>query len=444
MRAGTSAFVAARRAARACPGILAAALLVPGCAAPPSPPPVRTNLTPLASAPVVSGLPAAVGTDSGFHAPLGGQRSRPLNSSIVPTMPTTDTPADARLVPARDALARQDYRAALRLCAQAQRQGTARPDALHVRSDIYKAADYLDKEIESLQQWRLSAPRVVEPCLKLFYIYLDLGWWREAQRESDAVLVLAWADPRAHIARALLFYQSTVPERGLAPAERARQIQPENLQFANIHATILLKCHRFAQAEAVARQALARDPARPENRLALGSALLGQNKDAEAGALYQEMWQQQPDSPEAAYELGVLAYKQNRAEDALRFLEPLARQDIGYSKTAWYLGNLYRKLGRAAEGNKLLQTYQTLNANDEDYEVALKRLRSHPDAADLHSKLAQMHADAAELPQAIVEWQRAQKLSPGDASIRKSLAQALRRHGRVAEAQQLAALPASR
>src|SRR5206468_3780664 len=84
--------------------------------------------------------------------------------------------SDPRLTAAKDALLHRDFSGAFRLCDAARKQGAASPDILEMQAAIFKETGYLDKEIEALKRWTTAAPREVRPWIKLFYIYMDLGW----------------------------------------------------------------------------------------------------------------------------------------------------------------------------------------------------------------------------------------------------------------------------
>ena len=344
---------------------------------------------------------------------------------------------DKRLQPARLALERQEFVSALRLCQEARKQGAPLADALRVQSDVFKATGYLDKEMETLQHWSDLASRAVEPLLKLFYIDYDLGWMRQADSISRRLVQIAPQNSRCHLTRALILYKEANPTPGLPFIEKARRLQPNNLDLVNLHVLMLLKAHQYARAEAVAREAVTRDPSLTKNRLALASALLSQQKTPEAIAIYQDILRREPQNIEAIYQLGVQRQKQGNDAEALRLFQQVARQDVGYGKTGWYLGNLQRKQGNRAAADALLKRYQAMNTDADAFNTALSRLPTHDADSNLHAQLARMHADMDELPQAIVEWRRALQLRPGDAQAKSGLAEALRRHGRIGEAQQL-------
>jgi predicted Zn-dependent protease len=348
---------------------------------------------------------------------------------------------DPRLAAARAALDQKDYRAALRLCELARREGVPPVATLELETEIFKQTEYLDREIETLRQWQAAAPQDAQPWLRLFYIYLDLGWRRRAAEASEQALRLAPGSPRSRVTRALVFYRSNEPALGVPPIDEAIRLDPTNLEQANLKATILLKAKRFPEAEAVARAALARDPRRPANRMVLAQALLGQHKTAEAAAELREVEKSQPGDIAAIYELGVLAEKERNLPEATRQFERAAAIDAQYSKLLWHLGRVYMQTGREEQGKKLLKTFQQMDANTNAFETALARLDARPDDPQLHAQLARFHLNEGELPAAVVELRAALARSPHDARIRRELAAALARQGRATEAKELMNAP---
>jgi len=375
---------------------------------------------------------------AGRHAPSSA--TAPLRPASPPTE-SPPSPVDPRLVPARDALARQDYVEALRACRAARKGGAPLPAVLETEAEIFKATAYLDREIEALKRWAIAVPRDHRPWLKLFYIYLDLGWRPEARQASERALRLAPDDPRSHVARALFYYRSEDAALGVKAIEAARRLAPERTEYIHLHASLLLKARRSAEAEATIRQALARDPSRPSDNLLLAQALLAQDRQQEAAAVLQNILQSHPDDIDARYHLGLLAQKRGDVAEATRYMERVAAQDRGYSNTLWILGRLYVQQGREAEGRELLQTFKTMEERTGRFETLLSRLRTRPDDPGLHHQLARQRLAADELPQAIVELRRTLELRPHDARARADLIAALKRHGRRTEAAQLERAP---
>lgn len=373
---------------------------------------------------------------------LGGAPPRDANARkrSERLLQSAERPAahDARLTSAYGALRANDLAGAYRLSVLAEKHGALHREVLPLQAEIFRASDYLDREMTALQQWAVQAPHDPVPCLKLFHIYLDLGWKHEAEMASRKASARAPRNPRCYVARALLAYRSNDPAAGLPAIEAAERLEPANSGLANLHAGLLLKALRFRDAEETLRRTLKKTPQSMENRLALAQALLGQNKTSEATAVLRTLQQQEPDSVEAAYQLGVLAEQKHDRSEAARQFEKAAAIDAQYSNVMWHLGRLYIEQGRVEEGRRLLKLFARMDANASDFETLLKRLETRPDDADLHYRLAQSHRTADELPQAIVELRRVLQLQPTHSSARRDLAAVLTRAGRATEARAVA------
>jgi Flp pilus assembly protein TadD len=346
--------------------------------------------------------------------------------------------SDPRLNAAKEALMRRDFGAAFQFCKAAHKQGAAQPAILEMQAAIFKQTGYLDREIETLRQWTKTVPHEARPWIKLFYIYMDLGWRSEADQASRRALELAPKNARSHVTRAIFYYRSASPELGIAPIEEARRLDPNNTELANLHETILIQAKHFPEAEAQIRTTLISSPQKSLEQMTLVHALLGQNKTQEAETLLRDVQQREPDNVEAAYELGVRAQERGDLAEAKRQFEKVAALDSQFNNVLWRLGGIYRQEGRKEEGRKLLTTFETLDRNTIAYETAQNRLRTRPNNADIHYQLAKYHLAAQEIPQAIVELRRVLELRPEDAKARQDLRETLTRNGRLTEAKQVA------
>ncbi len=346
--------------------------------------------------------------------------------------------ADSRLAGARSAFEQKDFAAALHLTEIARKKGAGESEVLDLRSAIFKATDYLDKEIETLRLWTQAAPRDPKPWIKLFYIYLDLGWRGDADRASKQAVTLASSSSRSQTARAIFYYRSASPELAIPFIAEARLRDPANPGLADLQESILIKARKFDAAEIEARKTLASTPQNTATELALAHALLGQNKNSDAETVLREIQRHDPTNVEAAYELGSLGETNGNVGEAERQFAAAAKLDPGFNNVLWRLGRIYCKQGHASEGRKLLLTFETMEKNTSDYETAQSRLRARPDDEAIHYQLAKHHLAAEEFPQAIVELRRVLELHPQEAAARSDLLHALNHQGRVTEARELA------
>jgi len=375
-----------------------------------------------------------------------GRRSRPRPQSprteaAAPSPPVPEEfSTDPRLEAARQALRKQDFRAAMKACDEARRNGAPLAEVAATRSQIFRGADYLDREMEALKQWQQAAPTDFRPTLRLFYIYLSLGWRHDAVKASDRLMKIAPHHPRCLQARAMIHYRSNEPHRALKYIEEARRLDPANLQLVNLHATILIKARKPAQAEAVIRQLTDRGAPTTSDRLLLVQTLLMQRRNKEVEAMLRDMLAKEPDNLEVLYQLGAVLHRQRRHAEAAPLLEQVAERNAQYSKVLWFLGQNYLQTGRREEGLRLMRMFREMDANHEAYMTTLLRIEAFPTNPDLHYRKAQFHlAEESELPEAIVELRRVLELRPGDVRARRDLADALKRSGRLTEYRRLAA-----
>jgi Flp pilus assembly protein TadD len=307
-----------------------------------------------------------------------------------------------------------------------------------MEADIYRATAYLDKELETLLQWSNVAPQDPRPWYKRFYIYMDMGWRKEAEEASARVLKLAPNNARSHITRAILYYRSNEPALGLPPIEQAERLAPENSEPVSLHATILMKNGQAAEAEALLRKLVERAPQEPQFRLALAQALARNGNREEAEALLRALQTEQPDSVEVAYESGLLAEKRGDLSEAARQFQKAVALDASHGNVLFCLGRVAIKQGRTEEGKALQKRFKVMDGHAHEFETALNGIRTRPNDPALHRQLAQAYLANNELPQAILELRRVLELRPNDAQTRRDLAAALNQHGRITEARRLA------
>jgi tetratricopeptide (TPR) repeat protein len=180
-----------------------------------------------------------------------------------------------------------------------------------------------------------------------------------------------------------------------------------------------LTARRFARAEVVAREALARDPDQPRMVRLRAQALHKSGKTAEANKLLEDSVAKQPDSREFVVGLADLYADQQRTDDAVRLLEQ-ARKTFGDDESlTMRMANAYEGGGRLAEAEKVLRG---LMAED-------------PLNADAMNSLSYLLADhGLKLAEAIDLAQRAVKMEPGNPAYLDTLGWALFKQGRTEEA----------
>ncbi|MEP6754305.1 MAG: tetratricopeptide repeat protein [Chthonomonadales bacterium] len=308
---------------------------------------------------------------------------------------------------------------------------------LPAQAEVFRQTDYLDRELQQLYNWSLADPKNEEPQLRLFYRYFDLGWTAEAAKVSERAYQIAPRSTGPLTAKAIYFYRSDEPQRGLPFVDSALKLHPNSESLINLKASILIKAHQSANAIPFLQQNIARNPRSLPNQEALANAYLQSGKPTEAGSIFRQLQLQNPAHIEAAYQLGLLAQKKGDYKEAIHQFEKTVRLDIKHNNVAFLLGQLYLTHGKAEDGRKLLAIFKKLDANTRTYNQTIVQLRTRPKDAALHYKMAQFHLGSAEYSKAIVELRRVLELQPIHPSARQELAKALNEHGRATEAREV-------
>lgn len=208
-------------------------------------------------------------------------------------------------------------------------------------------------------------------------------------------------------------------EASIAAFTAAKSLTPGDPELDAYLVQANLTARRFDRAEAVAREALVRNPNQPRMVRLRAQALLKSGKTAEANKLLEDGVAQQPQSREYVVGLADLYVDQKRTDDALKVLEQ-ARKLFGDDRAlAMRVANAYEGGGRVAEAEQEFR----------------KLMTADPANADPVNSLAYMLADRGQrLPEAIELAQRALAMEPGNPSYLDTLGWALLKQGRAPEA----------
>lgn len=161
--------------------------------------------------------------------------------------------------------------------------------------------------------WRPHNPKVL---VKLGQAYLDAGLFNDAYgafrraadadpKSFDACLGLAKANAKLHD-----------PSEALDWLSRARVLDPQNLEAAQLEGRLLLMAGRFEKAVDTLRAAAASDPSSAATWLNLASAYAVQGRDDEAVAAAQHAVQAKPDSPTTHLAFAMLLRRARRLSEA--------------------------------------------------------------------------------------------------------------------------------
>jgi predicted Zn-dependent protease len=210
-------------------------------------------------------------------------------------------------------------------------------------------------------------------------------------------------------------------DEAIAAYTAAKSLTPRDPEIDAYLVQANLTARRFARAETLAREALARDPNQPRLVRLRAQALLKAGKSADANKLLEDNVASQPQNREYVVGLADLYADQKRTADAVRMLEQ-ARQTFGDDQAlTMRLANVYEAAGQLDAAEKELR----------------KLVSADPLDADALNSLSYMFADRGlRLDEAIELARRAVKVEPDNPAYLDTLGWALFKQGRIEEAEE--------
>jgi tetratricopeptide (TPR) repeat protein len=208
-------------------------------------------------------------------------------------------------------------------------------------------------------------------------------------------------------------------DAAIAAYTAAKTLTPRDPELDAYLVQAHLAARRFDRAEALAREALARDRDQPRMVRLRAQALLKTGKAAEANKLLEDGAAKEPQNREYVVGLADLYADQQRTADAVRVLEQ-ARTTFGDDHTlTMRIATAYEAAGQLDAAEKELR--QLVSAD--------------PLNADALNSLSYMFADRGlRLDEAIELAQRAVKIEPENPAYLDTLGWALFKQGRIDEA----------
>ncbi|HYE86646.1 MAG TPA: tetratricopeptide repeat protein, partial [Vicinamibacterales bacterium] len=205
----------------------------------------------------------------------------------------------------------------------------------------------------------------------------------------------------------------------IAAFTAAKSLTPRDPELDAYLVQAHLTARRFDRAEALAREALARNPDQPRMVRLRAQALLKSGKTADANQLLEEAMAKNPKSRDFVVGLADLYAGQKRTDDALRVLEQ-ARKTFGDDESI-----VMRIVSVYEDGNRVAEAEQELR----------RLIAEDPLNADAMNHLGYLLAERGlRLPEAVDLAQRALKLEPGNPAFLDTLGWALFKQGRTQEA----------
>jgi len=177
----------------------------------------------------------------------------------------------------------------------------------------------------------------------------------------------------------------------LPMAERAMALEPANSDVLRQYAYIANNIGRHDEAIAAAKRALEIDPGLSNNRLELGVDYLWARRYAEAEPVFRELIARDPEFPRARYNLGVCRYLQGDAAGALELFQQEPLEWMNQTGRALALHALGRRQDADAAFGELVQisgksaSYQQAQvaAQWDDADLAFKMLDQALEVRDL-------------------------------------------------------------
>ena len=208
-------------------------------------------------------------------------------------------------------------------------------------------------------------------------------------------------------------------DEAIAAYDAAKSLTPRDPEIDAYLVQAHLTARRYDRAEAIAREALARDPRQARMVRLRAQALLKAGKAADANKLLEDAVAKESGNREYVIGLADLYADQKRTADAVRMLEQ-ARQSFGDEQSiVMRIANVYEAAGQLDAAEKELR----------------KLMAEDPLNADAMNSLGYMFADrGVRLTEAVELAERAVKIEPDNPAYLDTLGWALFKQGRIDEA----------
>ena len=195
-------------------------------------------------------------------------------------------------------------------------------------------------------------------------------------------------------------------------------------------------------AEEACRKAVELAPSRDETEMALARLYLDSGRSEQAEAVYGGLASRRPDDADVLIGLGYAQLEQGRREDAARSLQKAIEVEPGYWQAYTALGNFNFRLGRAedavgayrraaelAPGNASvfsnLGAALLLAVRLEDAAAAFEKSLAIEPSRAAHTNLGSMYYFLGRFPEAVRQYESAERIAPGDHQVVGALADAL-------------------
>lgn len=332
---------------------------------------------------------------------------------------------------------RQRYQDALFMLHVAALTAPRHAEVQRALGEIYWAMRHYDKAIDAYQAALRLDDKNEETLLRLGYMYISLGWSSQAREMLKRARAVAPRSARTLIASAMLEMQNANLSGAEEYLRQAEALQPQSDALCALKADVLNKKTRPQEALAMIDKAIALNPRHPAYHITRGDLLLGNATPAnvaEAEKSYRRALELDPTSLGARIGIGLCYRHKGQDDKAIAELEKVVRSQGEVATAALELARLYFKRGKRTEGQRLMDAYYRGVKDGNLLKGYNLRAAMSPHDANAHFQVGKLQLKLKDYPRAIVALRRAYQLTPQNAEVRRTYADALRRVGRWDEA----------
>ncbi len=217
----------------------------------------------------------------------------------------------------------------------------------------------------------------------LGHVMSDAQRFQEAEESVRHAVGLEPDRAGFHDHLATLLLRRSKSDEGLSHAARAAELEPKNLHFGLVHAIRLKEAGRLQEAEAAAREVIARVPEAANARDFLGHLLAQSGRVDDAIVAFEEADRLEPGNAPRLSALSHSLARNERAKEAIATIRAAIAADAGQANYFVHLGNLLRHEGADGEAEAALT----------------KALELAPDHALARTLLDEIRADRAPPPE---------------------------------------------
>lgn len=219
----------------------------------------------------------------------------------------------------------------------------------------------------------------------------------------------------------------------MAVLERCLALDPDPGYRHDI-AMCALNLGDSTRAEQELRTVLAAAPETGQTRSRLGRLLLDLGRDQEALAILSAAVDARPGDLEARFALGLAQRRTGALEAATATFETVLDALPTHVGAVYNLGQTLAARGEAEAGRAVLERFRALSELEDRIDNHRLYLRGHPGDVDARVSIGRLLLEAGRDEEALEQLRIARREAPGRSEIASLLATALRRQGRLREA----------